>query len=159
MGMHADLIAADLDGIDPEAMRGHLRAVAEMTDRQLAGMLGWLQQEQDPAYHTAWQLHQAREQGGIAAWREPPPDDAATWFARELQFAIDAHEFPDDLNHAIYGGIFAETEGDFITDDQYARAAQLIACRRNTCGGPDSGHRHTSPESAKVPMIGPYTAG
>ncbi len=142
MGMHTDLIAADLAGIDPEAMRGHLRAVAEMTDSQLAGMLGWLQQEQDPAYRTAWQLHQAREQLGIAAWGEPPPDDAASWFARELQFAIDAHEFPDSLNREIYGNIFAESDSDWLSDDQYARAAQLIACRRNTCGGLDSGHDH-----------------
>ena len=142
MGTHTDLIAADLDGIDPEAMRGHLAAVAKMTDRQLAGMLGWLQQEQDPAYHAAWQLHQAREQGVTLAWGELPPDDAPRWFSRELQFAMDAHEFTDDLNRAIYGGIFAETEGDFITDDQYTRAAQLIACWRNTRGGPGAGHDH-----------------
>lgn len=63
MGQHSDLIAADLDGIDNvQEMAGHLRAVASLTPTQLAGMLGWTQQEQDrDAYRVAFELfHQAR---------------------------------------------------------------------------------------------------
>ena len=54
---HAALIEADLDGIDPCEMAEHLRAVASLTKRQLSGMLGWAQQQQDgPVYHLAYVL-------------------------------------------------------------------------------------------------------
>jgi len=57
MGVHSDLIAADLDGIDPQAIAAHLRAVAALTKQQLSGMLGWAQQEQDSAvYQLAYHL-------------------------------------------------------------------------------------------------------
>ena len=59
-----------------------------------------------------------------------------------MQFATDAHELPLELVRDVEAILYGPSDVDEITDDQYVRAAQLIACRRNTCGGPDAGHDH-----------------
>ena len=69
-----------------------------------------------------------------AVWQE----SAREWFEREQLFAADAHELTPDLVGRI-SAIFVEGGP---TEEQYARAAQLIACTRNTCGGPAAGHDH-----------------
>src|SRR6516165_237999 len=62
MGIHADLIDDDLDGIDPHEMSEHFRAVAALTKQQLSGMLGWAQQGQDrPVYEVAYALLEFRD--------------------------------------------------------------------------------------------------
>ena len=93
----------------------------------------------------------------VAECEAPPPDEdldslaeetAREWFEREQQFAADAHELTPDLVGRI-SAIFTECGP---TEEQYARAAQLIACRRNTCGGPDAGHDHIAlPKAARPP--------
>lgn len=69
MGIHADLIEADLEGIDPGEMAEHLRAVASLTERQLSGMLGWAQQEQDgPVYDMTLRLSLLPGGGEAIRW-------------------------------------------------------------------------------------------
>lgn len=69
MGFHTDLIAADLDGIDPQETAGHLRAIAALTKTQLSGMLGWAQHEQDrDVYRVAFELfYQARPDENVVS--------------------------------------------------------------------------------------------
>jgi hypothetical protein len=57
VGIIADQLAEDLDGIDPRELAEHFRAAASLTMQQLGGMLGWAQQEQDkPVYRLAYTL-------------------------------------------------------------------------------------------------------
>lgn len=69
-------------------------------------------------------------------------ETAKAWYERELQFAEDAHEIDAALGAEIVSILIDERFGKLPNDDQYARAAQLIACRRNTCGGPNAAHKH-----------------
>lgn len=124
-------------GIEPCGMEEEIDLVA--IRRQLSDVAGYL-----PANGQLYELP-----ANPGPWVDDPwapaaveRQDAPGWYAQELQFAQDAHEFTSDLDRAIYGGIFAETEGDLITDDQYARAAQLIACSRGNCDGEHTGHNH-----------------
>lgn len=76
MGLHADLIEADLGDIDLEEMAEHFRAIASLTDRQVDGMLGWAQQEQaDDVYNVAYAVaaERADARAIIAAAPEPQP--------------------------------------------------------------------------------------
>ncbi len=57
MGIHADLVASDLDGINPDETARHLAAVALLSPQQLSGMLGWAQQNQQAlVYNIAYAL-------------------------------------------------------------------------------------------------------
>ena len=67
-----------------------------------------------------------------------PEETTRDWYIREVAFAVDADEMTAELE-AELDAITAELG---ITEQSYARAAQLIACRRNTCGGPGAGHDH-----------------
>jgi hypothetical protein len=77
MGIMSDILDADLDGIDPQEIAGHLRAIAALTRDQLGGMLGWAQQEQDrDAYRVAFELfHQGCPDENVMdlAMGEPNP--------------------------------------------------------------------------------------
>jgi hypothetical protein len=57
------------------------------------------------------------------------------WYVREVEFAVNAHEMTADLQAKV-DAIFTELSP---TEQEYAAAAQFIACTRNTCG-----HRHES---------------
>jgi hypothetical protein len=72
---------------------------------------------------------------------------AADWFDREYDFAADAHEMTPALEadvRTILGVTWDSGDGwESVADaDQYARAAQLIACSRGTCGGANERHDH-----------------
>jgi hypothetical protein len=72
---------------------------------------------------------------------------AADWFDREWNFAADAHEMTPALEADVRTilGVTYDADGHWgsVADaDQYARAAQLIACWRGTCGGPNERHDH-----------------
>ena len=55
--------------------------------------------------------------------------DAFEWMQRELDFAEDAHELTPELREAV-----AQTIDGNQSVETYSKAAQLIACYRNTCG-------------------------
>lgn len=154
MGLITDLIAGDLGDADPAEIREHIRAIDSLTGRQLSGMLGWLQQEQDSAYGTVHLLLDARRNQGTEEdpWAPVPGAgraQAAGWFHREMSFAIDAHEFTSDVEAGV-AAIFGGAPEAGRTAGQYAKAAQLIACTRMTCGGPNAGHEHiTSPAAPR----------
>ena len=78
---------------------------------------------------------------------DPETGKAIEWLQRETRFATDAHEMNAELQHEV-ALILAVPPGTAVSAGQYARAAQLIACRRNTCGGPGRGHDHAEERAA-----------
>ena len=74
-------------------------------------------------------------------------DGAKTWFEREANLATAAGEMTVNLARevdAIFHGPDHHNGTDIITAAQYEHAAQLIACKRNTCGGPNAAHDHVA---------------
>jgi hypothetical protein len=79
-----------------------------------------------------------------AAGISPDEETMKQVYEREVRFAKDARELPLRLVREVEAILYGPSDVDEITDDQYARAAQLIACRRNTCGGPNEAHEHVA---------------
>lgn len=78
--------------------------------------------------------------GAISPDEETPKDI----YLRELKLAEDAHELPLELVRTVETTLYGPSMTEDPTDDRYAKAAQLIACSRNTCGGPNAAHEHTA---------------
>lgn len=64
------------------------------------------------------------------------------WYLHEVHFAVDAHEFTTDLQAAVHAIFRGSLDDGPPLADRYRQAAQLIACTRNTCGGPNAAHDH-----------------
>jgi hypothetical protein len=62
-----------------------------------------------------------------AAEISPGEETAKDDYERELHFAADAHELPLELVCEVEAILYGPSDVDEITDDQYGRAAQLIA--------------------------------
>jgi hypothetical protein len=79
-----------------------------------------------------------------AASVSPAEETMKDWFDREMHFAIEAHEAWPGLVREAEDILYGPSFGNDPDEKKYRRAAQLIACRRNTCGGPGTGHDHTA---------------
>jgi hypothetical protein len=64
----------------------------------------------------------------------PIEETMQDWFEREAHFAADAHELTPELTREAETILYGASMCEDATEDRYRRAAQLIACRRNTCG-------------------------
>jgi hypothetical protein len=142
-----------LGDANPDTLAEHINAVAGMTDGQLVEMLGRLQQApgQESAYEVLHQLCIGRELFDAI----PEQESGRDWYERELEFAMNAHDLTPELSRevaAILTDPDRPNELGNLTDEQYRQAAQLLACRRNTCG-----HVHTF-DPVQGPAEGPDDA-
>ena len=123
-------------------LKDHPEQVRKLSDRTLLALAVWTEGSEDNHVATAECRRRRAEHVAKAArfgaFGGQPEETTRDWYIREVAFAVDAHEMTAELE-AELDAITAELGN---TEQSYARAAQLIACRRNTCGGPAAGHDH-----------------